>query len=344
MKCLLLFFLLQGDPRPPRPRPPLDRPPLKKPEAPKEKEKEQDKKSFDDSGSDEEHGTYFTTKTKFSMELLRMIRSMHQHVRMVSLADNSDVRDGLKKNGFELLDNDIVETGEWHGGRAYVATYGENIVVCFRGTGADDKREKRQNILTDANAIREHPSWITGDKYKKVRVHKGFSNEWQRMREQIMKHVNAHPKKTLFVTGHSLGAALATLCAFDLAIHKDRSPYLFVSGCPRVGDGDFRSAFESVVPNCIRYVVNKDVVPRRPGWALEYIHVGELLQLYPNGAMVPPEKIETDPSNGDWANHEQNVYRDALDAMIKAASKDSSLFENHKILGQTAKAERDASK
>jgi hypothetical protein len=73
------------------------------------------------------------------------------------------------------------------------------------------------------------------------------------------------PEKTLYVTGHSLGAALATLCAVDIAANTAFcSPSLFTYGSPRVGDPAFAKAFSRYVRSSYRTANLFDIVTYAP--------------------------------------------------------------------------------
>jgi predicted lipase len=69
------------------------------------------------------------------------------------------------------------------------------------------------------------------------------------------------------VTGHSLGAANAALCGFDLAstgfVPSDRL-YVYTYGEPRVGNKVFAQMFDKIVPNAWRLVHYADLVPHLP--------------------------------------------------------------------------------
>ena len=75
-------------------------------------------------------------------------------------------------------------------------------------------------------------------------------------------------KRKIWMTGHSLGAALATLAADRYG--NVQGVYTF--GSPRVGDGAFKKNFEV---EAYRIVNNKDIVTRVPPPG-RYKHVGDI--------------------------------------------------------------------
>jgi hypothetical protein len=95
------------------------------------------------------------------------------------------------------------------------------------------------------------------------------------------------PMKSLTVCGHSLGAALATLLALDLAAntqYKDLALYNFAS--PRTGDERFVEVFNRLVPNAYRIANRKDMVTEVPPIFLShksrYSHVEAISVLVPH--------------------------------------------------------------
>jgi hypothetical protein len=71
----------------------------------------------------------------------------------------------------------------------------------------------------------------------------------------------------VFLTGHSLGGALATLCAHDLALRAwSRRPQLVMVnfGSPRVGNRAFAEDFNKLVPRAWRVVNRNDAVAAVP--------------------------------------------------------------------------------
>jgi triacylglycerol lipase len=77
----------------------------------------------------------------------------------------------------------------------------EEYVLAFRGTEPDELSD----LLADLNAIPRGAS-------TKGFVHSGFKGELDKLWLDIVKHHAAHNKRKLYITGHSLGAAMATIC------------------------------------------------------------------------------------------------------------------------------------
>jgi triacylglycerol lipase len=86
------------------------------------------------------------------------------------------------------------------------------------------------------------------------------------------------------VTGHSLGAALATLLALDMTSNTNFPLALYTLASPRVGDLSFHNLFNHVVPNAYRVANRLDIVPKTPP-PLFYFHVGDETDLIPGSAM-----------------------------------------------------------
>lgn len=110
------------------------------------------------------------------------------------------------------------------------------------------------------------------------RVHSGFYHAYtangfnfqlmKRLKSLLLRLSKDNPGKRVrvYVTGHSLGGALATLCAYDVmthcqmnhAEHYEVSCYTF--GAPRTGNHAFAKLFASVVPDTW-HIINSDVRP-----------------------------------------------------------------------------------
>ena len=69
-------------------------------------------------------------------------------------------------------------------------------------------------------------------------VHDGFNQSFLSMKSQLISFFNTIPKqniKAVHCIGHSLGGALATICADWVAKSYGYKPYLYTYGSPRVG-------------------------------------------------------------------------------------------------------------
>lgn len=97
-------------------------------------------------------------------------------------------------------------------------------------------------------------------------THRGFTDIYASARDAILSVLGTlSPEKTLYVTGHSLGGALATLCALDVSANSAfTTPRLYTYGSPRVGDPDFAKAFNRYVRSSYRYANLFDVTTYVP--------------------------------------------------------------------------------
>jgi triacylglycerol lipase len=88
--------------------------------------------------------------------------------------------------------------------------------------------------------------------------------------------VGAH--KPVFVTGHSLGGALAVLAAQDLAMNGATVKAVYTYGMPRPGDAAFGATYDARLgPVTYRLVHGEDIVPTVAPSFLGFRHVGRFL-------------------------------------------------------------------
>lgn len=78
----------------------------------------------------------------------------------------------------------------------------------------------------------------------------------------------------LIITGHSLGGAMAVLCALDMKEIFGNVDVLYAFGQPRVGNQKFADFIQAQVPNYYRIVHNADTVPHVPQSILGFKHGG----------------------------------------------------------------------
>lgn len=153
----------------------------------------------------------------------------------------------------------------------YAAKTADNLVLCFRGT------QNIADMISDVNAIQ-----VKG--YGGL-AHYGFTVKLNNGLAEIIKSVQdlANGVKFLWITGHSMGGALATLASIKmtewLANNKTEIGYMrvFTFGSPRVLD---TAAALAYTPEQYRFVNYNDPITKVPNFALKsYKHVGQEYRL-----------------------------------------------------------------
>jgi hypothetical protein len=101
------------------------------------------------------------------------------------------------------------------------------------------------------------------------------------------------PPTSLTICGHSLGGALATLLALDVAANTTdpalKNPAVYTYASPRTGDPSFADMYNHVVPQTFRIANRIDLVPKLPLPPL-YEHVNTLFDLNPI-KLIPPQAL-----------------------------------------------------
>ncbi|KAM7261108.1 hypothetical protein ACFE04_026583 [Oxalis oulophora] len=147
-----------------------------------------------------------------------------------------------------------------------------DIVISFRGTATC--HEWLENLRATLTPLSHGPTgpmvesgflslYTSGAKSLQVMVREEISRLLQRYVDEPL---------SLTITGHSLGAALATLTAYDIKTTFKRSPLVTVIsfGGPRVGNRSFREKLEKQGTNVLRIVNSDDLITKVPGFVLDY--------------------------------------------------------------------------
>jgi len=101
------------------------------------------------------------------------------------------------------------------------------------------------------------------------------------------------PVTSLTICGHSLGGALATLLALDVAVNERtpfNTPAVYTYASPKTGDPLFATTYNHAVPNTVRVANRLDLVPKLPLPPL-YDHVLGLFELNPVQLGAPPKVL-----------------------------------------------------
>jgi hypothetical protein len=149
-------------------------------------------------------------------------------------------------------------------------------VVAFRGTESTRLRDVKTDLKAQPSAW-----YLTNDQAGPGCVHSGFlgcANALHGALQEWLDHT-AKQRSRLLVTGHSLGAALATLAAA-----RWPEAELITLGSPRVGDRAFAAAYAA--RRWRRIVDNHDLVTTvPPEGLLDYTHVGALVHINREGVV-----------------------------------------------------------
>ncbi len=160
--------------------------------------------------------------------------------------------------------------------QCFVAANDRFAIIAFRGSEIWKRGEPFDpgRIVADlaTNIDVRLTEWNRGG-----RVHNGFKTALDEVWDELQSEIVALQAQGLkiWVTGHSLGGALATLAADRLA--EVQGVYTF--GSPRVGDDQFQATYR---PKAFRLVNGRDIVARVPPKGPFY-HVGALIPIDSQG-------------------------------------------------------------
>ncbi len=191
------------------------------------------------------------------------------------------------------------------------------VVIAFRGTEFQDVRD----LWTDA----DFPTVPFASGPKWGRVHGGFDRAYRTVKPLLDERLaGLRPGTKIWVTGHSLGGALASLFAADLLERMDRGERirfdgLVTFGSPRVGDTRFFTHAEEIavdrkvalhrVQNVSSTSLGYDPivhVPFRSTFGEDFGHVGAPLKIYEDGTV----EYGVDP--GRFVGIDENLIPDAI--------------------------------
>ena len=211
----------------------------------------------------------------------------------------------LAKAGFTQHDLIGNCTPDGKGTQGFFASSHDFAILSFRGTERDDLGDLVWDLepLTVAEppvangrgafrVVARVAAFLEQRLMSECVVHEGFQRAletvWPETERLINEYRAAHPHGEICFTGHSLGAALATLA---ISRFTGGSASLYTIGCPRAGNAVFcKRVHERADLGAFRFVNGNDLVTHVPIEAPFYHHAPQLAyHIQPGGTMVPFE-------------------------------------------------------
>jgi hypothetical protein len=178
---------------------------------------------------------------------------------------------------------------------------GGDVVVAIRGT------EGIKEWVQDAQFLDEAFTFVAGggrsedgftDMYRSMTVEEGVGAP------SVVKFLGTFAWKrvtsSVTICGHSLGGAIATLVALDVAANAPapfNNPTVYTYASPRTGNHDFAVKYHQTVTTTYRFVDTVDLVPKLPG-IFPYRHVTDAI-LLDSLTLIPP-RVRLQPNPLCW--------------------------------------------
>ncbi len=189
-----------------------------------------------------------------------------------------------------------------------------NNIIVFRGT------QEPNEWIANINATQTD---YQSNNPQAGKVHQGFYSLYaNNLAIPIRKAIRLFdPTIPCYVTGHSLGGAIAVLAAFDLARNFEgfrQQIQMYSYASPRVGDPNFAQSFNNLVPNSYRVVNYADSTWLLPPTQLNesvYLHVGQAWSFINQTGDLNP-------------NHQLAAYQAAIEREIETSQPPLSSISN----------------
>jgi hypothetical protein len=178
---------------------------------------------------------------------------------------------------------------------------GGEVVVAIRGT------EGIKEWVQDAQFLDEPFTFVAGG----GRTEDGFTDMYRSMTVEegagapsVVKFLGTYAWKravsSLTICGHSLGGAIVTLLALDVAANTQapfNDPTIYTYASPRTGDHDFAVKYHRTVNTTYRFVDTVDLVPKLPS-IFPYRHLTDAI-LLDSLTLIPP-RVRLQPNPLCW--------------------------------------------
>ncbi|WP_437191345.1 lipase family protein [Planctomicrobium sp. SH527] len=187
-----------------------------------------------------------------------------------------EAREELKNRGFQA---ETIESGSMNG---YVVKSNNDAIIVFRGTESG-----WHDVVQDLIFINSNNG--SGGMHRGFRSGYSNSKSPNSMHQQVRRLLQRYQAKRVWITGHSLGGALAIVCAHDLLVDGDYEiAGVMTFGQPKVIRENMRSLLESKLADRYVFFVNgMDPVVKAVD---PYLHFGHMVH-YNNGRIERSQRV-----------------------------------------------------
>lgn len=264
---------------------------------------------------------------------------------------------------FDLENFDVVWEHKTNA-KAVIGWKDDTIVIAFRGTATV------ANVVADLQLWRTRYPPEPGNSSGKSRsvlgtapmVHRGFLKAYtagdfnHRLLSRVEHILNrcqtgnslngqrsegTERPISVHITGHSLGGALAILCAFDIATRGpcaefDLNIKTYTFGAPRVGNHAWARIYDATVPDTWQIINSGDPFPQAGKFWFLYKHVGHRVLINRRGDMlVRPSFVEYAIRRSAGAmvrDHYLTAYQSAFISIVAAQFGSKSLGNREEVM------------
>ncbi|MBW8311757.1 MAG: lipase family protein [Rhizobium sp.] len=221
----------------------------------------------------------------------------------------------MKAHGIEVQPFDTAGT------QGFIFSSDAACILAFRGT-----EMTLEDWMTDADARQHEPPWEEAG--EGVGIHKGFHDALERVWDEVATRLT-EARRPIWITGHSLGGALALLAASRLTRERPALPVagVYTFGQPRIGSNAWTKTLPIQLQQRIfRYVNDNDIVPLVPPQSpIDYEHVGQARYFDGSGRLhhtrtvweriaeqITPALSIISAGGDAWAEHARDHVKDRV--------------------------------
>jgi triacylglycerol lipase len=193
------------------------------------------------------------------------------------------------------------------------------VYVTFRGTESPED----WLINVAVKQVAQHHKWGN--------VEDGFARVYSQCASTIIEAIRGAAPSRVIVTGHSMGGALATLCAADIRGELGLTTTVYTFASPRVGDPAFADQFNLGCPDTWRVANTEDLITNVPPStsALDSRHRGlldSLLHFFDRLPMLSSWVRHRLGWTGAW---QANAVYEHIGTPVNFTKNNGTVIENH---------------